>query len=148
MFGSFSGLRGSLFDELWWLQHDLGDASADGLTSSSGIRSLPRGTFPAINVVQTPTDVQVYLFAPGIDPKQLNVSIQQNLLTIEGQRPRPSDNQATYYRQERFSGKFHRAISLSDDIDPQRVEASYRDGVVQIRLHRRAAAKPRQIEIN
>lgn len=147
MFGSFSGTQGSLFDEFWRLHHDLEEALADGLTSSSGIRSLPRGTFPAINVVQTPTEVQVYLLAPGIDPKQLNVSIQQNLLTIEGQRPR-DESKATYYRQERFNGKFHRAISLSDDIDTQRVEAQYRDGIVQITLRRREAAKPRQIEIH
>lgn len=148
MFGRFSSVQGSLLDEFWRLQHEMQEALAEGLTTSSGIRSLPRGTFPAINVVQTPTEVQVYLFAPGIDSKQLNVSIQQKLLTIEGQRPRASENKATYYRQERFSGQFHRAISLSDDIDPQRVEASYRDGIVQITLHRREAAKPRQIEIH
>jgi HSP20 family protein len=148
MFGSFSSLQGSLFDEFWRLHHEAEEALADGLTSSSGLRSWPRGTYPAINVVQTPTQVQVYLFAPGIDPKQLNVSIQQNLLTIEGQRPRASESKATYYRQERFGGQFHRAISLSDDIDPQLVEASYRDGIVQITLHRREAAKPRQIEIH
>ncbi len=148
MFGSFSSLHGSWFDELWRLHHNVEEALADGLTTSSGIRSLPRGTFPAINVVQSPTQVQVYLFAPGIDPKQLNVSIQQNLLTIAGQRPQASENKSTYYRQERFSGQFHRAISLSDDIDPQRVEAKYSDGIVQITLHRREAAKPRQIEIH
>src|SRR5215469_7596622 len=148
MFGSFSGPQGSLFDEFWRLHHDLEEALADGLTNSSGIRSLPRGAFPAINVVQTPTEVQVFLFAPGIDPKQLSVSIQQNLLTIDGQRPIPNEGKAAYYRQERFSGQFHRAISLSDEVDPQRVEATYRDGIVQITLHRREAAKPRQIEIN
>ncbi len=148
MFGSFSSSQGTLFDELWRLHHEMEEAVADSLTTSSGIRSWARGTFPAINVVQTATEVQVYLFAPGIDPKQLNVSIQQNLLTIEGQRPRPSENKATYYRQERFSGQFHRAISLSDDVDPQRVEAKYRDGIVQITLHRRETARPRQIEIH
>jgi HSP20 family protein len=148
MFGSFSSLQSSLLDEFWRLHHDVEEVFADGAAGSSGIRSLPRGAFPAINVVQTPTDIQVYLFAPGIDPKKLNVSIQQNLLTIEGQRPRASESKATYYRQERFSGQFHRAISLGDDVDPQRVEAKYRDGIVQITLHRREAAKPRQIEIH
>lgn len=148
MFSSLSSLQSSLFDEFWRLQNEMEEVLGDGLASSSGIRSLPRGAFPAINVVQTPTDVQVYLFAPGIDPKQLNVSIQQNLLTIDGRRQIPSEAQAAYYRQERFSGPFHRAISLGDDLDPQRVEAKYRDGIVQITVHRREAAKPRQIEIN
>ena len=148
MFGSLSGLQSSLLDEFWRLHNGMEEVLGDGLAGSSGIRSLPRGAFPAINVVQTPTEIQVYLFAPGIDPKQLNVSIQQNLLTIDGQRPIPSEGKAAYYRQERFSGQFHRAVSLSDEIDPQRVEAKYRDGIVQITLHRREAAKPRQIEIN
>jgi len=148
MFGSLSSFQGSLLDEFWRLHHEMGEALGDGLASSSGIRSLPRGTFPAINVVQTPDEVQVYLFAPGIDPKQLSVSIQQNLLTIEGERQIPDQGKAAYYRQERFSGRFHRAISLGDEVDPQRVEAKYRDGIVQITLHRREAAKPRQIEIH
>lgn len=148
MFGSLMGLQNSLLDEFLRLHHEMDGVLGEGLASGNGIRSLPRGAFPPINVVQTPTEVQVYLFAPGIDPKQLSVSIQQNLLTIEGKRQIPSQKQATYYRQERFSGAFHRAISLSDDIDPQRVEATYRDGIVQITLHRREAAKPRQIEIH
>lgn len=148
MFGSLSGLQSSLLDEFWRLHNEMEEVLSDGLASSSGIRSLPRGAFPAINVVQTPSEVQVYLFAPGIDPKQLNVSIQQNLLTIEGRRQIPNQERASYYRQERFSGPFHRAISLSDEVDPQRVEATYRDGIVQITLHRREAAQPRQIQIN
>lgn len=148
MFGGFSSLQGSLLNDFWRLQNEIEEVLGDGLAASSGIRSLPRGAFPAINVVQTPTAVQVYLFAPGIDPKQLNVSIQQNLLTIDGQRQIPTQGKAAYYRQERFSGQFHRAISLSDDVDPQRVDATYRDGIVQITLHRREAVKPRQIEIS
>jgi HSP20 family protein len=148
MFGSFTSAQSSLLDEFWRLHTEIDEVLGDRLAASSGIRSLPRGTFPAINVVQNASDVQVYLFAPGIDPKQLSVSIQQNLLTIEGQRQIPNQDKASYYRQERFSGQFHRAISLGDDIDPQRIEAKYRDGIVQITLQRREAAKPRQIQIN
>ena len=59
-----------------------------------------------------------------------------------------TDDSATYYRQERYSGEFRRAISLGEDIDAERVEARYRDGIVQITLHRRASAQPRQIEIH
>jgi HSP20 family protein len=148
MFGSFSSSPGSLLDEFSRLHREIEDVFGDGLAASNGIRSLPRGSFPAINVVQTPAEVKVYLFAPGIDPKQLSVSIQENLLTIEGRRQIPNEEHATYYRQERLSGEFHRAVSLGDDVDPQHVEATYRDGIVQITLHRREAAKPRQIEIH
>jgi HSP20 family protein len=148
MFARFNGLPSSLLDDFWRLQQEVDQLLGDGLSSPGGIRSLPRGSYPAINVVQTPQDVQVYLFAPGIDPKKLDVSIQQGLLTIAGDRTIPIDDSATYYRQERYSGEFRRAISLGEDIDAERVEARYRDGIVQITLHRRASAQPRQIEIH
>jgi HSP20 family protein len=148
MFGSLTGFQNSLFDEFWRLQQEMmeeffGDGGAAG-----GIRSLPRGSFPAINVVNTADTVDVYLFAPGVDSKTLNVSLQQNLLSIEGKRPIPTNKKATYYRQERFDGEFRRVISLPEDIDPERVEAKYRDGIVQICVHRQQSAKPRQIEIH
>jgi HSP20 family protein len=148
MFGRFTGVPSSLLDELWRLQQEADDMLGGAMSSEGGIRSLPRGSYPAMNVVQTPEDVQIYVFAPGIDPKKLDVSIQQGLLTIAGERRIAIDDKASYYRQERFSGEFRRAVSLGEDIDPERVEAKYRDGIVQIRLRRRESAKPRQIEIH
>jgi HSP20 family protein len=148
MFVRFTNLQNSLFDDFRRLHQAIDDVFADDVSANAGIRSLPRGSFPAINVVQTPADVQIYAFAPGIDPKDLNVSIQQGLLTIAGKRVVAADEKATYYRQERFSGEFSRAISLGEDVDAERVEATYRDGILQIKLHRRESAKPRQIEIH
>jgi HSP20 family protein len=89
----------------------------------------------------------VYLFAPGIDPKQLDISIQQNVLTVSGKREAARQPEATYYRRERFNGEFRRVISLPDDVDAGKVEATYRDGIVQISVRRREAARPRQIEV-
>jgi HSP20 family protein len=146
MFGIPSSRPGSAFDELWRLQQEV-DELFGNWTASGGIRSLPRGSFPAVNVGHTPERVDVYLFAPGIDPKSLDISIQQNLLTVSGQREIRLDEQASYYRQERFSGEFRRVISLPEDVDPERVRASYRDGIVLIRVERRESARPRQIEI-
>jgi HSP20 family protein len=148
MFGRFNGLSSGLLDDFWRLQQEVDELLADTLSASGGIRSLPRGSYPAINVVQTPEDVQIYLFAPGIDPKKLDVSIQQGLLTIAGERQIANDEGSTHYRQERFSGEFRRAISLGDDVDAERVAATYRDGIVQIKLPRRESSKPRQIEIH
>jgi HSP20 family protein len=148
MFGRFTNLQNSLLDQFWRLQQDIDELNADGLSPAGGIRSLPRGSFPAINVVRTAEDVRVYLFAPGLDPKKLDVSIQQGLLTIAGERQITIDEKATYYRQERFGGEFRRAINLGEDADGEHVEAKYRDGIVQIRLRRHESAKPRQIEIH
>jgi HSP20 family protein len=148
MFGSLTGFPSSLFDEFWRLQQEMIEEFLSDGAGSGGIRSLPRGSFPAINVLNTADTVQVYLFAPGIDSKALNVSLQQNLLTVEGKRAIPLEEKATYYRQERFGGDFRRVISLPEDVDPERIEAKYREGIVQVIVQRQPSAKPRQIEIH
>ena len=147
MFGIPSTMPSSVFDELWRLQQEV-DELFGSWSSPLGIRSLPRGSFPAVNVGQTPERVDVYLFAPGIDPKTLDISMQQNLLTVSGKREAGAREEADYYRQERFSGEFRRVISLPEDVDPERVQAKYVDGVVQIGVQRRESARPRQIEIH
>ena len=146
MFGNPSSMPSSVFDELWRLQQEV-DELFGSWSSPLGIRSLPRGSFPAINVGQTPERVEVYLFAPGIDPKSLDISIQQNLLTVSGKRELKAEDDTAYYRQERFSGEFRRVISLPEDVDPERVQAKYVDGIVQIEVQRRESARPRQIQI-
>ena len=146
MFGTTTNMPSSVFDELWRLQQEV-DELFGGWSSPLGIRSLPRGSFPAINVGQTAEGVDIYLFAPGIDPKSLDISIQQNLLTVSGKRDIRVHEEASYYRQERFSGEFRRVISLPEDVDPERVQAKYVDGIVQIGVQRRESARPRQIEI-
>jgi HSP20 family protein len=114
----------------------------------AGIRSVRRGTFPPINVGATPERVDVYLFAAGLDPKSIDLSIQQNVLTVSGTRQSPANEEAAYYRRERFDGDFRRVIALPDDVDSDRTEAAYRDGVLHITVPRREAARPRQITVN
>jgi HSP20 family protein len=145
MFVRFTSPQNSLFDDFRRLHQAIDAMLTDD--DVSGIRSLPRGSFPPINVIQTADEIQVYVFAPGVDAKALDISIQQGLLRISGRRSIVRDQKSAYYRQERFEGEFSRSISLNEDIDPDRVEASYRDGIVQIRLHRRESAKPRQIQV-
>lgn len=147
MFGISSTMPSSLFDEFWRLQQEV-DELLGSWSSPLGIRSPPAGAFPAINVGQTPERVDVYLFAPGIDPKSLDVSIQQNLLAVSGKRAVRVEDKAEYYRHERFTGEFRRVISLPEDVDPDRVQAKYVDGIVQISVQRRESARPRQIEIH
>ena len=146
MFGSTYS-ESPLLAQFRRLEEELDEIFGNSMPWTGGIRSLPPGAFPAINVGSTEDQVTVYLFAPGIDARKLDISIQQNVLTVTGEREVPRDEPATYYRQERFGGEFRRVISLPDDVDPERVEASYRNSVVQITMRRRESAKPRQISI-
>ena len=146
------GLRSpydDVFNEFRRLEREF-DALLDGGASLSGnrnIRAFSSGTFPAVNVAATPEAVTVYLFAPGIDPKSLEISIQQNVLSVTGSREIEPQKNGTYFRQERFSGAFRRVVALPEDVDPEKVEARYAEGIVQITVARRANEKPRRIDI-
>lgn len=146
MFGRLMNLEGDLFDELRRMQEEL-EAAFGPRDWPAGIRSAVRGTFPPVNVGATPQGVDVYCFAPGLDPSKLDIAIQQNLLTLAGERRVEVPEEAQSYRQERFSGPFKRAIALPDDVDPEKVEAHYTDGVLHVTIQRRATAQPRRIEV-
>jgi HSP20 family protein len=147
MFCTFlSSFDSNLFDDFRRLEAEM-DQLLGRTPHAAGIRAVPRGTFPPINVGATPERIEIYLFAGGLDPKSVDVSIQQNLLTVSGNRKVAVNPEAEYYRRERFDGEFHRVIALPDDADPDRVEARYRDGVLHVTVQRRQAARPRQIEI-
>ena len=146
MYGSLNSFEGSLFDEFRRMGREMDQLFGAG-PSPTGIRSVARGSYPPINIGSTPERVDIYLFAAGVDPNSLDISIQQNLLTIDGERSLITEEGADYYRKERFDGKFHRVVTLPDDVDPDKVDANYRDGVLHIAIQRRESAKPRQIEV-
>lgn len=117
---------------------------------SPSIRGLPRGGFPAMNIGNTPTSVEIYAFAPGVDPASIDVQIEKNVLTVAGER-KPDlpvrDEKATVHIDERFAGRFKRVVTLPEDADANAVKAQYRDGVLHITIPRRETAQPRRITI-
>lgn len=143
----FGGHETDLFDQFRRLESEMGQLFGHS-PWPAGIRAVQRGTFPPINVGATPERVDVYLFAAALDPKKIDVSIQQNLLSVSGSRTIEPNENAEYYRRERYDGDFRRVITLPDDVDPERVAAKYRDGVLQITIQRREAARPRQITVS
>ncbi len=146
MFGSLSNLEGRLFDELKRMEQEM-EQLFGRWTWPAGIRALAKGSFPPVNVAATPERVEVYVFAAGLDPEALDIAIQQNLLTVAGTRGVERQEDAEYYRQERFDGDFRRVITLPEDVDPNRVEAAYEDGILHVSVQRREPTKPRQIKV-
>ena len=154
MFESMLSHPGSLFSELERLQRDFDDWFGRG--QPSGIRAVAPGTFPPINVGTTPASVEIYAFAPGIDPKSIDVSVEKGLLTISGNRTTGAEDgkesregkDEIAYARERFTGPFRRVVSLPEDADTTKVEASYRNGVLKLVVPRLEAARPRQIAVN
>jgi len=143
MYGQFPR---DLFAEVNRLQREL-QQSFD--TVSPSIRGIARG-YPALNVGSTPKSVEIYAFAPGIDPTGISVSLERGVLTIEGERQvvaEAENGKATAHINERFAGRFRRVVSLPDDIDSEAVNADYRDGVLHVSVQRRESAQPRRIEV-
>jgi len=136
-----------LFAELDRLQRQI----QQSFELSPSIRGLARGAFPALNVASTPQSAEVYAFAPGLEPKSIDVQIERGVLSISGERAAAlpeADQRSSVHINERFAGRFHRVITLTDDLDPAEVRASYRDGVLHVSIARQKAAQPRRIEVN
>jgi HSP20 family protein len=116
----------------------------------SSIRSTAGGGFPALNVGTTPTSVEVMALAPGLDPAALDITVDRGLLVIAGERRSelpPTGDRTSLYANERYAGRFRRVLSLPEDADPARVDASYRDGVLRISVAKRESSLPRRIEV-
>jgi HSP20 family protein len=121
-----------------------------GARSASGSIRAQHGSFPAVNVGATPEAVEIYAFAPGIDTGSLDVTVDKGLLTIAGQRKSESGDagaKRNVYASERPQGAFRRVISLPEDADPDRVQASYTNGVLKVRVEKRETSRPRRIEV-
>ena len=118
----------------------------------SNIRSVPRGTFPAINMHETKDGVQVQALIPGVDPKKVELNFENNTLTIKGDRSTAQIEAGEsaperYHRRERFSGALARVVSLPDGINPETITANCKDGILNISISKREEQKPRQIPV-
>ena len=146
MWNTLFGESTSLFDEFNWLSREM-----DRLFEPMGIPALRTagGGFPAVNVATEEDKVHVLVFVPGIDPATLEVSIVGNVLTVKGRRDALAVPEGTQpWVRERPAGRFVRTLTLPDDVDPQRVEAQSRDGMVWIQVMRDEAARPRRIQVH
>lgn len=148
MFNSLLTHPNSLFGPFDRLHRELDEIfGISGMPTS--IRSVASGTLPQINVGRTPQSVEVYAFAPGLDASKIEVTLDRGVLRLVGERHPPasgSERQRVYAR-ERATGRFDRTVALPDDVDPDHVKASYRDGVLQVSIARREAAQPKRIAI-
>lgn len=147
MFGFTTNFDGGQFEEFRRLERELDELLGRWRMPGSGIRSVARDTFPPVNAGVNAEQADVYLFAPGLDPKQIDVTVQNNLLTVSGERKLDLPEEANFYRRERHDGAFRRVVTLPEDVDPERVDATYRDGILHITVQRRESSRPRRVEI-
>lgn len=109
----------------------------------------PSAWVPAIDMVELPTEVRLWIDLPGIDPESIDLSMTGNVLDIRGERKAPPSDPNTTREHvlERPVGPFHRLISLPNDVDSESIAAETKNGVLEIRLPKAQAARPRTIPI-
>lgn len=155
-----NSLVSSLFSDMQKFRREV-DSLFDLPQPRAGIRGDSQIGAPAVSVGETHEDVRVWAFAPGLDEKSIDVSLQGNLLRIAGAWRNPasappeqargdrpeSGRRLTTHRAERNRGRFSRLLTLPESVDPNQVHAWYRDGVLGVTLAKKPEVRPRRIEI-
>lgn len=130
------------FRELQSLQRDMNRIFSN-MTDASVVKE-----YPAINAWSGDDRLIVTSELPGIDTEKLNVSVQNDTLTVSGSRePEALKEGEVYHRQERSHGHFTRTLRLPFGVDPGKIDASYKKGILTVVLHRKEEEKPRKIAI-
>lgn len=105
---------------------------------------------PAVDLYEEDDKLVVKAELPGIDKKDINVDLQNGILTLKGERRHETEekNGRNVYRREMSYGKFVRSFSIPQDVEPEKVKAEYVDGVLTIEVPKPEARKPKQIKVN
>ena len=116
----------------------------DRLTRSA---TTPQG-FPAINVYAHQDGIVITAELPGVKEDELDITVHRDTVTLRGQRQDQPEGAQGYHRRERRSGPFGRTFSLPFQVDPERVEAKLRNGILTVTLHRHEHDNPKRIQVS
>ena len=131
-----------LFQDTW--------ANPASTISRSGEESLIGGSFvPPADVYEDDQSIVLKMEVPGIDQKDIDVRLENGVLTVHGERKfEKEEKEENFQRIERRYGSFSRSFTLPNTVDMDNVHADYENGVLRIKLTKRAEAKPKQIKVN
>ncbi len=112
--------------------------------------SLAAGSFvPPVDVYEDEQGIRLKMEVPGIEEKDIDIQLENNLLTVCGERKLESETkEENYHRIERRYGSFTRSFTLPNTVNPEEVKAGYSKGVLAINLGKKAEAKPKQIKVS
>ena len=104
---------------------------------------------PPVDVYEDEHNITLKIEVPGIEEKDIDVSIVSNTLTVRGERTlEKEEKEENFQRVERQYGSFTRSFTLPNSVDPEQVSADYNKGVLKVRIAKKAEAKPKQIKVN
>ncbi len=104
---------------------------------------------PMVDTYEKDDAIVVNAELPGVNKEDISVDVKNNILTISGERKHEEDvNEDKYFRKERFYGKFQRSFTLPDNVDSEKVDAAYKDGVLEVTIPKTEQGTTKKIEIN
>jgi HSP20 family protein len=138
--------RWSPFEELTTLHREMDRLFSRAFDTPSGQPGAAAAFVPAIEVVPAKEGWDARLALPGVEPKDVQIDVAGNTLTVRGERT-ARQNRAETYLSEITYGRFERTLSLPESIDAEKVTASYRNGMLELHLPLKESVKPRRIQI-
>jgi HSP20 family protein len=116
----------------------------------SGQEAMTTGAFvPPVDIYEDQHGIQLKLEVPGIEEKDLDIKVENNVLTVSGERKfEKEQKEENFHRIERRYGSFTRSFTLPNTVDTEKITAEYNNGVLNIRLVKREEAKPKQIKVS
>jgi HSP20 family protein len=104
---------------------------------------------PVVDIYATESAVVFKVELPGVKKENISVEVKDNVLTIRGERVDDSETaQDNYYRRERIFGAFSRSFSLQQAVDPERIKARFKEGVLEVQIPKPEADTPRQVSVS
>ena len=121
----------------------------EGMIGRTGDESALTAWAPSVDIYETEHELVVKADLPDVDPKDLDIRVENNVLTIRGERKfEKKVDEENYLRVERAYGTFSRSFSLSNTVNPDAIKADYQNGVLTLTIPKREEAKPKQIKVN
>ncbi len=127
------------------------DEFAEGFGTTGDVPERPREVEvwrPAVELYETDTDVVVRAALPGVDPKSIDVQVDDRSVTLAAERREEKEEHGrSYHRRELRYGRFERTLPLPAEVKPDQAKAAYRDGVLEVRVPKAAAAQARKVKV-
>lgn len=137
------------FRELSTLQDRMNRLFNDQFSGVTRDESLTGAFVPPVDVYEDENAIQVRMEVPGIEEKDIDIRLENQVLTVRGERNfSKEEKEENFHRIERRFGSFTRSLTLPASVNSEEVTADYDKGVLNIRLAKRAEAKPKQIKVN
>jgi len=131
------------------LQQDLDRLLGTSAAAADDTSAVTTDWIPAVDIKEEANGFMIHADVPGVEPKDIDVTLENGILTIRGQRRvEPREERDGYRRVERVSGQFFRRFSLPDTAAPDGVQAKHSNGVLEVRIPKQPQVQPRRIKVD